>query len=56
MSARECAAGANRSYWAPLTSSQLRASTGSMRGPGVAGLGLGEGLVVHATMVAYQAD
>ena len=34
MSARERAAGANLSYWAPLTSSQLRASTGSMRKPG----------------------
>ena len=33
MSARERAAGANLSYWAPLTKSQLRASTGSMRVP-----------------------
>ena len=33
MSARDLAAGANLSYWAPLTSSQLRASTGSMRDP-----------------------
>src|SRR4051812_2004737 len=34
MSARECAAGAKRSDCAPLTNSQLRASTGSMRKPG----------------------
>ena len=37
MSARDAAAGAKRSYCAPLTNSQLRASTGSMRDP-VAGI------------------
>ena len=39
MSARECAAAWNRSACAPLTSSQLLASTGSIREPTSAGSG-----------------
>ena len=54
MSARECAAAANRSGCAPLTSSQLLARTGSMRNPGSAGSGSVAVLVVHAFMVAYR--
>ena len=52
--ARRCRRGsarpaANRSYCAPLTSSQLLASTGSMRNPGSEGSGSAgvAGLVVH---------
>ena len=53
MSAAESSAGWNRSGWAALTSSQERASSGSMRWPGT-GWNAGEGVIAAGRVTVMR--